>query len=304
MQDPQGQSNYTLNELFRLHHGEFMDRRERYVPQLDVRARILPNARINHEPGSFDMLGYDLDAEFPVLVSTDGWLTFGAYYHGRRYLTSSAFGTFGNGAGNGVGDETLVGAGAKLGFGVFLTDNVLFEAETNPGAFSDLEDTLHHEDFDFPSHGMFTFRAVDNFFFKIGARYNQVYEDAPWLPILGFSWEVVEGFRIDILAPESVEMSFWPSTSTGILFGANASGAEYHVHTIESINQRDDLRVQEITAYIGLVARMNDNAAFMAKAGLVVAGDYDLTTGAAGFNRAEGALDQGFYGELSFGVSF
>ncbi len=298
----QGEVDYTLWGQFRLHHGEFMDRRERYKPDIDLRARLLPNQRINHEPGSFDMLGYDFDGSVKALVSTDGYLTFGAYYQGRRYVTSSAFGTAGNAGG--IGDETLVGVGAKLGFGVFLSDNVLMEVETHPGAWSDLDDGLHHEDFDFPSHALFTFRAIDNFFFKIGARYNQVYEDAPWLPYLGFSWEVVEGFRLDVLAPESLEMSFWPSSSFGILFGAQVTGAEYHVHTDEALNERDNVRVQEVVSYLGLVSRFNDNASFMARAGLVVAGDYDLSTGESGFNRSEGALDQGFFAEISFGLSF
>ncbi len=300
----QQDGNYTIFELFRLHHGEFMDRRERYTPQIDLRARILKNASIDHEPGSFDMLGYDFDMKIPAFISTESYLTFGAYYQGRRYVTSNEFGSAGNAPGNTFGDETLVGAGGVLGLGVFLDNNWLLEAETRPGVWSDLDDTLHHEDVDFPSMAQFTFRATDSFFFKFGARYNQVYADAPWLPILGFSWEVVEGFRVDILAPESIELSFWPSSSTGILLGANVTGAEYGVHTSEAINQRDELRVQEVVTYLGLVSRMNDHVSFMARGGMVVAGDYDLTNGTTGFDRAEGALSPGFFGEISFGITF
>lgn len=301
---PQGDVDYSLYGQFRLNHGEFMDRRERFQPQVDLRARLMPNQRVNGEPGSYDQFGYDFDAEIPVLISTESYLTFGAYYLGRRYVTSNAFGSAGNTTG--LADETLLGVGAKLGFGVFLDDagNWLLEVETHPGAWSDLDDTLHHEDFDFPSHALFTVRPMPNFFFKFGARYNQVYEDAPWLPLLGFSWEIVDGFRVDLLMPENLELSFWPSSSTGILFGAQVSGAEYHVHTSESQNQRDDLRVQEVVAYLGLMTRMSDSTSFLARAGMVVAGDYDLTSGAAGFNRVEGALDQGFWAEFSFGLNF
>jgi hypothetical protein len=76
------------------------------------------------------------------------------------------------------------------------------------------------------------------------------------------------------------------------------------VHTDESLGQRDDLRVQEIVTYLGLIARLNDYVSLSAKGGLVVAGDYDLTTGASGFNRVEGALDQSVYAEVGFGISF
>lgn len=302
---PQDQVDYSLLGQFRLHHGEFMDRRERFTPQIDLRGRILPNQRINDEPGSFDLFGYDLDAEFPILITTEAYITVGAYYHGRRYLFSSAFGTAGNGPGNGIPDETLFGAGVKLGFGWFLDENMLLEVETHPGVWSDGDDGLHGDDYDFPSFGLFTLRAVDNFFFKFGARYNQVYEEAPWLPMLGFSWEIVDGFRLDLLAPESLEVSYWPDSSLGFLFGANVTGAEYHVRTDEaSGSQRDDLQVQEVVAYLGLISRLNDYVSFGLRAGLVIAGDYDLTTGAAGFDRSEGALDQGFYAEASFGISF
>lgn len=300
--------DYSLRGQFLGNHGEFMNLRERYNPQLELRTRLLPNQRVNGEPGSFDMLGYDFDAEIPALVSTEGYLLFGAYYKGRRYLTSSAFGTAGNAGPNvdqrGFGDENLTGAGLKFGFGVFLDDNWFFEMQTNPGVWSDIDDTLHHEDFDFPSHALMTVRALDRFFFKFGARYNQVFEDAPWLPMLGFSWEVVEGFRIDVLAPETVELSWWPTASTGVLLGGFVTGAEYHVHTNEALNQRNNLRVQEAIAYLGLMQRINDVLSLEARAGIVLAGDYKLTTGANGFNVVDGALDQGVYGEIMMGFSF
>ena len=89
---PQGNVDYTMRALFLSQHGDFMNRRQRYTPDVELAARVLPNQRVNNEPGSFDMLGYDLDATFRPLVSTDGYLTFGAYYKARRYLASSDFG--------------------------------------------------------------------------------------------------------------------------------------------------------------------------------------------------------------------
>ena len=299
---PQDAEDHSMRRYFNEDHGEFMSLRERYNPQIELRARVFPNMRIQDEPGSFDLLGYDFDMEVPTLVSTDGYLILGAYYTGRRYLTSSAFGTRNNTTG--VGDETLVGAGLKLGFGVFLDNNVLFEMQTNPGAWSDLDDTPHHQDFDFPSHALFTIRAMDRFFFKVGARYNQTYEDAPWLPLLGFSWEITPGFRFDLLAPQSFEFSIWPSASTSITIGGQIQGAEYHVHTAEALNQRANVRVQEAVAYLGLVQRVTDSFSFEARAGLVVAGDYKLSDGSVGFDYTDGMLRQAFYGEFSMGLNF
>ncbi|MCK5941290.1 MAG: hypothetical protein KAI24_04900, partial [Planctomycetes bacterium] len=178
-------TDYSVTALFREAHGEFMDRRERYDPSLELRARWMPNQRINNEPGSFDLFGYDFDVEFPVVIYPDSYLLFGLYQYGRSYRTTTPFGSANNNPPTGNfnseanwADETLTAAGARLGFGVFLSDYVLFEAETNPGVYSDLEGTLNHKDYDFPSSAMFTVQATNDFFFKIGARYNQVYEDA------------------------------------------------------------------------------------------------------------------------------
>ena len=302
LQSVQDESPYTLPHMFKAQHGDFMERRERYTPDVEARVRWYPDQRITGEPGNFDLYHYDLDAKIPVLVSPDGYLKFGAYYGGRHYTTSNTFGAAGNTSN--IGDETLVSTGVTLGFGVFVSDNVLFEAETHPGIWSDMDDTLHHEDFDFPSEALFTIRTVDNFFFKIGARYNMIYEQAPWLPYLGFSWEILEGFRLDVLAPEYIEASWWPSSGFGVLFGAQVTGAEYRVHTAEILNQSANVQVQEVVTYLGILSRMNDYTSFQLRGGLVVAGDYDFANGTSGFNNAEGALDQGFYAEASFGFRF
>lgn len=302
-QDGQNPDRYSMNAIFRKNHGDFLDRRERFDPAIELSARLLPHEQIKHEPGSFDMVGYDIDARLPVLVSTEGYLTFGAYYQGRSYDFSSRFGTRNNSTS--LSDETLHALGVHLGFGVFLDDNVLFEMETSPGAWTDADAGLHHQDFDFPSRAMFTLRAMDRLFFKIGARYNQIFEEAPWLPYLGISVEVVEGFRIDILAPESAELSFWPNPSTGLLFGAEVNGAEYHVRTTEATgNQRANVRVQETVVYFGLLQRFTDNFSFRGRIGAVVGGDYELTSGAATFDPADGTLASGLYAEISFGIDF
>jgi hypothetical protein len=300
IQDPQ---DYSMLRIFKQTHGDFMNRRERLDPNVEISTRMLGMRRVGDEPGSFDLLGYNFDAEIPALITTEAYVLIGAYYDARRYLTSSNFGTANNVSG--FGDETIVATGLRLGFGWFLTEDVLFELEANPGVWSDLEDGMNSEYYDSPGMALFTVRASPSFFFKVGARYNQIFEDAPWLPVLGFSWEVTDGFRIDVLAPERAEMSFWPSASTGFLVGAQVYGGEYHVHTsLATGKQRDDLQVQEVIVYGGLMQRMNDHLSLTLRGGIVVAGDYDLTTGGAGFDRVEGALDQALFAEISLGITW
>ena len=308
----QDDQDYTVATLFREAHGEFMDRRERYNPAVELRARWMPNQNIKREPGEFDLFGYDVDAEFPVVIYPDSYLLFGVYQYGRHYATSNGFGTQGNGpiaqGGSGTGgwgDETLTAAGVRVGLGVFLDDNVLFEAVTNPGIYSDLEGTLTHKDYDFPSSAMFTVQANNDFFFKFGARYNQIYEDAPWLPWLGFSWELAEGVRLDLLLPETVEFSWWPTGSTSFSVGALVQGAQYRVRSSAATGkERINVNVQEVLAYVGMTHRITDNWSFSGRVGSILAGHYDLSDGQNAFVRASGSLDQGFYADISFGIDW
>ncbi len=304
----QGDDAYTINQLFRQYHGEFMDRYERYDPAMEIRGRFMPNQSVGNEPGSFDMFGYDFDVETPLLITTEAYLKFGLYQYGRHYNATSNFGSANNPGFNSEGswgDETLTAAGARLGLGWFLTSNFFMEIETNPGLYSDLEGTPNHKDYDFPSSALFTYRPIDNFFFKFGVRYNQIFEDAPWLPYLGFSWEMFEGLRLDLLAPEYIELSWWPSAATAFSFGAEVQGAQYRVRsTSQTGKQRANLQVQEVIAYLGMTHRMSDQLSIRARGGVVLAGDYDLTTGAENFDNAEGALSQSFYADITLGFDW
>jgi hypothetical protein len=308
---------YSLTRLFRQNHGEFLDRHERFDPELELGVAILPNQRVGDEPGDFNLYQYDFDIEAPVIITTEAYLLFGLYQYGRHYSTSTAFGSANNQPGDinhegSWGDETLTAAGVRLGLGWFLNENLLLEVQTNPGVYSDLEATLGHKDYDFPSSALFSYRSLDNFFFKFGVRYNQIYADAPWLPYLGFSWDLSESLRIDLLAPEYFEISYWPEASTSFAFGAEVSGAQYRVHsTLFTGKQEANAQVQEVVAYLGATHRFSDQVSLQLRGGIVLAGEYDLTTGAESatspFNRfdpAEGALDQGFYADITFGLSW
>ena len=292
-----------MTSLFLQNHGEFMDRFERYDPSLEIRGRLMPHQNVVGDPGSFGMVGYDFDIEVQMLVSTEAYLLFGVYQYGRHYDSSSTFGIAGNS--EGWGDETLTAAGARIGFGWFLDPNLLLEVETNPGVYSDLEEGLTHKDYDFPSSALFTFRPVENFFFKFGARYSQMYQDAPWLPYLGFSWEIVQGLRIDLLAPEYVELSWWPSASTSFALGTEVRGAQYRVHkNTSSGKQAADIQIQEVVSYFGLTHRFSDAVSLQTRAGVVIAGHYDLSNGADNFQRFDGSLSQGFYADVTFGIDW
>lgn len=287
--------DYSPRALFQQAHGDFMLKRERFNPMVELRASSLTDAAVQHEQGRFDLLRAGFDAEAPITVAHDGYLTFGAFYEGRHYSTKNTAG---------FGNETLYAAGGKFGFGWFLDENMLLEGMVQPGSWSDWDGTLHHKDFDFPASALLTVRYSDEIFWKIGARYNETFEDANVLPTVGFTW-ATESVRVDLLLPESFEVSLWPSADFGILFGAQIQGAQYHVRTNEALgSERADVRVQEAIVYTGALWRMNDYTSLMVRAGASVAGDYKLDEGQAATKRMTGTLEPALFLEVTFGLDF
>ncbi|MCR9245397.1 MAG: hypothetical protein NXI31_10215 [bacterium] len=301
--------DYSMRGMFQQAHGQFMASRNRYQPMASVGLALFPNGRINGEPGSFDMAMPTFDANVPLVLSTEGYVLVGGYYKARHYSFTSA---------TTLADETLHAGGIKLGFGAFLDENTLLEVEFRPGIYSDADSTLHSEDWDAPSHALVTWRESDHLFLKFGLRYNEIYADANVLPYIGLSWDITgslgmagaeyaaeDSWRLDIMFPEYVELSYWPTGDTGFSFGFEVDGAEYHVRSSSATGrQRADLRVQEVLSYLGFVHRFTDTVSLNVRGGVTLAGDYELTTGAAGFNPIDGTLDQTFFVQASFGIDW
>lgn len=288
--------DYSLEGLFQQAHGDFMLKRERYNPMLEARAQFLPSTEVKNEPGSFDLLRGSLDLEVPITVATDGFVTVGTFFDVRNYATSGM---------PNFADEDLYSAGLKLGFGWFLDENLLLEGLIAPGSWSDWDGTLHSDDFDYPAKVLLTIRNEDDLYFKVGVRYNEIFEEANVLPYLGVAWRFLDNWRLDVLAPEMLELSFWPTPDLGILLGGEIQGAEYHVRSsVATGKQRADTRVQEVIVYGGAMWRATDLLSFGARVGAVVAGDYKLDDGDPGTAVVRGMLDPALFLELSFGLDF
>jgi hypothetical protein len=288
--------DYSMRGLFQQAHGDFMLKRERYDPMLEVGVQYVPNDEVNGEAGHFDLYNGFFDLEAAITVSTDAYIELGAYLGMRNYATTNMIG---------FADERLFSAGAKLGFGYFLDENLLLEGMIAPGVWSDLDGTLHSDDYDFPTSLLLTIRREDDLFFKVGVRYNEVFVDANVLPWLGLSWQFLDQWRLDVLAPESVELSYWATPEFGILAGGEIQGAQYFVRSdIATGSQRANVNVQEIIIYGGLMWRPTDVLSLAGRLGAVVAGDYKLDDGNAATARVDGTLDPAMFLEFTFGFDF
>ncbi len=286
-------NDYSLHSLFQQDHGDFMLKRQRFDPSVEVSAGALFSGAISSEPGDFDLWRTGFDAELRSAVSPDAFLSYGAFYGGRHYETNSM---------PGFGNEALYQGGLHVGIGAFVATDVLVELKARPGSWSDWDGTLHTEDFDCPTSLLATARYSEEFFFKVGARYNEIYEDANVLPYLGLAW-ASESVRVDVLLPEYAEVSLWPSPDFAFLLGVEVTGAEYNVRSsIATGKQRQEIRVQEAVVYVGMQWLLDDTFSFEVRSGSAVAGDYKVGDGTGAL--VSGQLEPSFFVDVSLGFDF
>src|SRR5262245_24411843 len=267
----QGGDRYSPHALFQGEHGDFMLKYQRFTPQIQLRGEFIPHAEVQHEPGSFRMLRFTGDAQVKLTVGPDGYAVVGGFFEQRHYDTSSM---------PNFTDENLYSVGVNAGFGLFLDKNLLLEALVQPGYWSDFDGGTTREDFDMPSKAILTYRTSDDLFLKVGARYNQVYQDANVLPYLGLAWVPTENWRVDVLLPEMMEASLWPTPDLGFLLGVQIEGARYHMRSSAATGkQQGNTHVQEILVYLGSQWRFTEYTSLQARAGIVAAGDYKLEDG-------------------------
>src|SRR5262249_39778627 len=149
-------------------------------------------------------------------------------------------------------------------------------------------------DFDSPAKVLVTEHAEDDLYLSFGVRYNEIYPRRSVLPYLGLGWLPSETVRVDVLLPETVEMSLWPRRDLGFLLGAEVQGAEYHVNPGAAAGRvRGDVRVQEVFVYGGAIWRTSRHASVTARIGATVAGDYRLDDSPVASLHVDGTLQPG-----------
>jgi hypothetical protein len=289
--------DYSQYGLFQNAHGDFMQKRERWHPQVQIRGQYVPDTSVHSESGHFDLLRGSVDADIPwYVLGGDGYLLTGVVADIRNYHTTNM---------QPFQNENLWQLGVKLGFAYFLDNDVLLEASVTPSIFSDLDGTLNHKDYDYPGGFLFTQRVNNEFFAKYGVRYNEIYDKAKVLPWLGFSWLPMPEVRVDVLLPETIEASYWLDPSVGLLAGFEVQGAQYRVRNSKAQGEQEgDVKVQELIPYLGLMWRGSDSWALWGRLGMVAGGDSRFTDGTTGAHVLSGQLEPGLFVELGMGFSW
>ena len=288
--------DYSPSGMFREAHGDFLAQSERFRPAIQGLFHAMPDGHLQDEPGEFDLLEFAANARVPVIADPDSMLTAGAEFRARNFEFDSQ-------VRGGLQDETLYELGAVVGYSRFFTEDTKIDFELRPGLYTDFDGGAHGDDFKFFGKVLGTFRYRDDLYFKLGIRHNEDFDDAPVLPMAGLSWIINPCWRLDLLLPKRAEITWLPDAATLLSVGLEVGGNEYHVRSTAAFNKRRfDVRTQEVDLYLGWTQRFDDHLSFLARFGMVVAGDYKLRgpTGVA----VNGTLDPALLLEVGFGWDF
>lgn len=295
-QDTVGQRDYSPGGLFAERHGGFLSRAKRYEPRLFGRYTLMPDAQVKSEPGSFDLQEWRAQGDIPITVDPDNYLTIGGEFRQRKYdLSNNVTGAF---------DEDVYVIGARIGGGVFVSDDFLLEGMFRPGVYSDLDGTLTGDDWHWFGHGLGTYRVREDLFLKAGVAVSEDFADIDVIPLAGLAWTIGEQWRIDILLPHRVELSWSPNAgTTTVRAGAYLEGDNYRVRTPAALGKtRVEWQTQEVTVAAGLVQRLSDYLSVFGEVGSAIAGDYKLRDGTS--QRYTGSLEPTFYFNVGVGLDF
>ena len=276
-------------------HGDFVRGATRPGPMMQLAAAVVPEGKVRHEPGEFELQHYTFDATVPIPLDRDTFLITGAHAGARRYEFSAEV--------QGASDEVLTNAGLRIGIGRFLDDDSLLQAYWQPSLYSDLDGTLNHRDYKlWYGAALFVKRTSPTFFWKAGIALTDAF-DTGVLPVLGLSWLPSPGWRVDLLYPLIAQASYDPHPAWTLHAGLEMRSEEFHVRSPVSLgNLERDIHVQDLRALIGAQHRLNDHAMMFGKVGTNVAGHYDWSY--APEPDYDGTLEPGLFVEIGIGWSF
>ncbi len=289
------QTDYSERAMFNQGHGDFILKATRFRPSIQTSLMLLPESDVTSEAGDFQLLHFNGDARVHIPMDPDNYAIVGGEIGFRRYQF--------DGGAAGAHDDTYYNLSANLGAGFFVEDNLLIEAILSPGIYSDLDGSLHSDDWKFFASGLATFRQDDNLFLKAGLEYSELFRDLNLVPLLGVSWLIDEEWRVDVLAPRYAEVSYAPDTQTTIFFGFDIDGDEYRVRAPSSAGAgKTNISVQEIRWGIGAQYRFTDELSGYARVGTTLAGDYKVSDGTGA--KFDGSIEPQAFLEVGMGWDF
>ena len=198
-------------------------------------------------------------------------------------------------------DESLHEIAVEFGALWFVRDDTLLSFNFRPGIFSDLDDGVGGDDFQWHGNAVATYQWNDKWFFKLGVALGEDFDETNVIPIGGFSWVSSDQLRVDVLLPRSATVTWrpWDGGSILIVPGVHLEGQQYHV---EVGNTEGDIQIQDIRADITASYEVSKAARVSLSVGSNFRGKYEVE-GDGGLD-ADADQDPSLYIAIGFGSYF
>lgn len=198
-------------------------------------------------------------------------------------------------------DQSLYEIAVELGANWFVSDKILISATFRPGTFSDLDESLEGDDFQYQGTAVGIYQWNDKWFLKLGVAVGEDFDQTSVVPVGGFSWVSSDRLRVDILLPKSATVTWqpWEDRSLIIVPGLHLQGQQYHVN----IGSREgEIQIQDIRTDVTASHEVAEGAHVSLSVGSNFRGKYEVE-GDAGF-EADADQDPSVYVAIGFGANF
>ena len=170
-----------------------------------------------------------------------------------------------------------------------------------PGIYSDLDESLETDDWQFQGNALGTYQLNEKWFLKLGFAVSEDFDQAAVIPLGGFAFVPSENLRVDIVLPHAATVTWRPleDRSLVIIPGVHLSGQQYHI----DVADRDgDIQIQDIRADITVQYDVADGARVSLSLGSNFRGKYEVE-GDGGF-EADADQEPSLYVAAGFGATF
>ncbi|MFT5441054.1 MAG: hypothetical protein ACI8W3_000094 [Myxococcota bacterium] len=198
-------------------------------------------------------------------------------------------------------DEDLHELAIELGANWFVRDDLLLSVVFRPGIFSDLDESIDGDDFQWQGNAVGIYQWSDSLFLKLGVAIGEDFDETNVVPIAGFTWVSSDQLRVDVLLPRSATITWqpWEKRSLLVVPGIYLQGQQYHVN----IGSREgDVQIQDIRADVTASYEVTEGARVSLTVGANIRGKYEVE-GERGFD-ADADQDPSLYVGIGFGTNF
>lgn len=276
------------------------------LPEVIAARRSRPHVRldftnsfgneIDSESGRFDQRIFRLHSRLPVPLSRDRFLIVGLDTSVRELDLTRSFTGFDR-------DETLYKISTVFGAGAFVSDRWLFQGLVAPGIASDLDGTLHHQDYRVWGAALGQYKFSKDCYGQLGVAVTDDFDEVAVFPIIGLSTRFLDRWHVDVLLPQRVELAYHSKGRSSIHLGMDIQGEQYHRRTrsVTGRKQRVDVQLQELRSRLGFVYRFTPHFSTYAEVGMTITGKYELRTPAG---TIDGDLEPNIFFTIGAGYDF